>query len=292
MPRGYRCIVFAAVGGLALIGATPQNDSGDQAIQPNTESVEAQGLDNIAAAIWKANKTPQPDSGCEPGQENRHSDLCAQWKAADAAAEATWWAAAMFWLGMGGAVIGALTLTAAAFAAWYAREAARHTETGALEAAKGAKAAQDTYQAYLATERAIVRVISAEFRNPSSDHVAHDMELALTVMNYGRSNAVVTNVGWTLGYGPLYPAKSQFEKWPVDFVPTGEKTEISPLGSSTPAHYPAFVLGYIEYQTLGSFSFRTHFCFKIEPADRDSIVIHTNSHWADRHVAGDMPADT
>jgi hypothetical protein len=57
------------------------------------------------------------DEGCEAGQDDRKSDLCAQWKAADAAATAVQ-------IGWGQFYLGILTLFAAVAAAVYAGKAA------------------------------------------------------------------------------------------------------------------------------------------------------------------------
>ena len=128
MHGSYRRIIIAAVGWLILTGQTGQPRHNNTA----TEAQAEQGLNNIAAAIEHANKPEKSDPGCDPRKEDRHSDLCAQWKAADAARNS-------FVLGIFGAAIGFATLLAAGFAAMYAKEAALHTQAGA-EAAKEALA--------------------------------------------------------------------------------------------------------------------------------------------------------
>ncbi|ESZ03437.1 hypothetical protein X736_25485 [Mesorhizobium sp. L2C089B000] len=50
--------------------------------------------------------------------------MCAQWKAADAAQQSANWTTI-------GAIVGAFTLAAAMAAAYYAKEAARHTQRSA-----------------------------------------------------------------------------------------------------------------------------------------------------------------
>lgn len=65
---------------------------------------------------------------CHEGQEDRQSDLCAQWKAADSAASA---AHAGWVFGTIGTAIGLLTLIAAGAAAKFARDAAIQTKRGA-----------------------------------------------------------------------------------------------------------------------------------------------------------------
>lgn len=80
----------------------------------------------MAATLREANKPSDLNQPCEQGEDNRSSDLCAQWKAADAArssADAAWLFGAL------GSLIGALTLAAAAAAAIWARKAANETQT-------------------------------------------------------------------------------------------------------------------------------------------------------------------
>jgi hypothetical protein len=71
------------------------------------------------------------DFGCADGREDRHSDLCAQWKAADGASDAarySWWQLTLGWVGL---AFGAVTMAAAAAAAVFAKKAADETKRGA-----------------------------------------------------------------------------------------------------------------------------------------------------------------
>lgn len=138
MLRGYRGIILAAFGWL-ILAASPEQQAANRN-QAYTDNASAEALQNIASAIQQANKRPEAYAGCKAGEDARQSDLCAQWKAADAAWTSAVWTERTFWLGLVGTFIGGLTLAAAGFAAWYAREAARHTETGANEAKRGADA--------------------------------------------------------------------------------------------------------------------------------------------------------
>jgi hypothetical protein len=72
MPRGYRYAIVAALGWLSLTGAAPRE---------NYDTANN-------SAIREADKAPEQDRGCKPGKDDHKSDLCAQWKAADAAQEA------------------------------------------------------------------------------------------------------------------------------------------------------------------------------------------------------------
>jgi len=133
MLRGYRHFVFALVGWLSLAAAQPEKPRSEPKAAPNQNVAGA--LDNVAAALQSANKPNRHDEPCQKGGDDRASDLCAQWKAADAARDAADYTNFFGWLGT---VIGVLTLAAAGAAAYFAKKAAEHTETGAKEAKRQA----------------------------------------------------------------------------------------------------------------------------------------------------------
>lgn len=103
-----RALLIAATA-LALTGAAPAAPTNPRAAEKGSAVVAS----------------PSPDLGCRAGQDDRQSDLCAQWKAADAAQESARWTARSFWLALIGTLIGGGTLFAAIAAAFYARHAAR-----------------------------------------------------------------------------------------------------------------------------------------------------------------------
>jgi hypothetical protein len=87
MPTGYRCIIIAAFGWLSLAAgpAPKQSAQPDNAASQSEVSAAAK---TVASAISNAAKSSKEDGGCQQGQDERSSDLCAQWKAADAARDA------------------------------------------------------------------------------------------------------------------------------------------------------------------------------------------------------------
>lgn len=87
MFRGYRGIIVALVG-LVLLGAgqPPKADDASKAQPAQSEITKAANA--VAAAITEASKPGEEDRGCEDRSDIRSSDLCAQWKAADAARDA------------------------------------------------------------------------------------------------------------------------------------------------------------------------------------------------------------
>jgi hypothetical protein len=62
---------------------------------PNTQSKTGNSARAVARQSPDAIKIAKPpvyERPCQEGRDNRESDLCAQWKAADSASEAAWWA--------------------------------------------------------------------------------------------------------------------------------------------------------------------------------------------------------
>ena len=133
MLRGYRSILDAFVG-LALAGAQPPKEDGGQPTETPSSKIE-RSLEDIASSQRKAVESSDLEKPCKEGDDQRSSDLCAQWKAADAAKTASLAA----WLG---ALIGAFTLAAAYSAAKWARKAAKASR-------KGNKIALDAQRAWV-----------------------------------------------------------------------------------------------------------------------------------------------
>jgi len=126
MPRGYRYVIVAALGWLILAG--PSYAKGGKADKTAAQADSSDQLGRIAAAIEKQPVATDPDGGCQPGHEDRQSDLCAQWKAADAAADSAYWTFWTFILSVAGLALGGGTLFAAWRAAHWAKEAAKETK--------------------------------------------------------------------------------------------------------------------------------------------------------------------
>ena len=126
MLRGYRHIVFALVGFLTLAAHHPNAEAKGKQSDPQERSAHA--LENIASRYEEQTKRPQSSretEQCDQANDKRYSDLCAQWKAADAAADSAWWAAVG---GFAGAVSTILVLIALYFAFrsnWIARDTAK-----------------------------------------------------------------------------------------------------------------------------------------------------------------------
>lgn len=126
MPRVYRYVIVAAVGWLTLCAQHPVS-------APNLEKRQTDGrvgdaLTNIAMTYReqaeRVEHAPERQS-CGPDEYKSNDDLCAQWKAADAADRSAWWAAFAGWFG-GLGFLGVLAAVGMAFHSnWIARDTAK-----------------------------------------------------------------------------------------------------------------------------------------------------------------------
>ena len=189
MLKGYRGILIA-VGGLSL--ASPSHSQHGNPDQPEAKGESEAQLERIASAIEKQPIATTPDGGCDPGQDDRQSDLCAQWKAADSAAESARWT---FWnliLMLGGLALGGGTLFAAWRAAHWAKRAAEETGRGANAAETALAEARNVTSLQL---RPYVALTEA----PDDDHQPFSRQtvLKMLVKNFGQTPA--TSVRFSVG---------------------------------------------------------------------------------------------
>ncbi len=93
MSRGYRGIILAL--GLALSCANHAYAEGGKQ-EPSAQQSITKSLSDIAAAniqqTERAERSDQDEAPCGERKYGGSADLCAQWKAADAAADSAWWA--------------------------------------------------------------------------------------------------------------------------------------------------------------------------------------------------------
>lgn len=217
---------FIAAVGLILAAASPPPKDNLQEPAQNTPTKVERSLDDMAGSLRDANRASDLERPCEEGDDKRSSDLCAQWKAADAArgsANASWLFGAL------GTLIGVLTLGAACAAAFFAKKAADYTETGAKAAQDAVNETQRIGEAqvrcYLTAERArIVQLGNGKI-------VAY-----CTVSNSGNSPACevrlegdMTVFDRATNDGALLKQIDSEKGYFVYQVPSGSDVELGPL---------------------------------------------------------------
>lgn len=166
MLRGYR-LYFAALG-LALSCANHAYAESDKQ-QSEAEQSIAKSLGDIAASnnqqTKRAKRADQDEAPCGQGQYGSNADLCAQWKAADAASDSAWWAWAGAIIGLASLVGVFVALGLALHSNWIARDSARRE-----------------HRAYVSLTLDKKRIFQLEFGKP--------FIVVLEVLNYGLTPAI------------------------------------------------------------------------------------------------------
>lgn len=219
------CAVVVAVG---LTGSSQP--------QRNTGGIQGEA-DREAAHAPQPAPAKESDSGanlqaaCEPGEDNRHSDLCAQWKAADGAAVSATWTR---WTGIftaGGLLIGFVTMVAAIGAAVFAALASKHTKRSA-DIAETALAA-DTRAWLLWKGFTIFSGVNAT--DAEGNPVGQMIGIVPNFTNYGRSPAVRAAAALVSGYSTFEQRNSNpsFPDLPHEpstvVVPPGNEVNCAPI---------------------------------------------------------------
>lgn len=269
MPGGYRSIVLAALGCLILAAA--------QAPQPKGKTEQAAGSSKIeraaapvatsAAEPVKPVKSPQYERPCNQGEDNRESDLCAQWKAADAAADSAWWAMASFVLGIFGtaALLWSIKLT--------------------RDALGVATASTDQF---IAVERARIEAQLGQGA-ASGGRVKFDLRLR----NVGRSPAQIVAVSYGTLPVHLYREKllSIESPCPITVMP-GEMIEHSAIDIPRPQKPGTIIGGYVVYLSAFGRPHKSYFVASISEYDRSGLVISQFNYGSQDVRDSTWPANT
>lgn len=180
MHRGYRLALCAVFGFLSL-AAGPQPGSGDQAEGADSQERIARSLEAIAAAQGEAVKPTEENRPCPATYDNPESDLCAQWKAANAASDSALWA-------MLGVLVGCVSLGGI----YYTFRETRRTADAAIAAVGATKSGNDiAADTAIHQLRAYVYIKTSEHAlSPSKlDPTTSDITISYKVHNFGQTPA-------------------------------------------------------------------------------------------------------
>ncbi|WP_429614978.1 hypothetical protein [Sphingobium olei] len=111
---------------------------------------------SIAAPVLMTQPAIMPPP-CGPGQYESKDDLCAQWKAADAASSSASWSWWQMLIAGGGLLVGIVTMGAAIAAAFFAKQAANETKKSASAASEAVTEAREANKIAQQTGEAQVR---------------------------------------------------------------------------------------------------------------------------------------
>lgn len=183
MPRGYRRYVIAAFGWLILAAAPLPPNKGTEADKPKPAQTTQKPAPPITQPVKpkpvEKVKPSEYERPCKPGQYNYNSDLCAQWTAAQGAAEAALWAKYQFWLG----IVGTIALL------WTLRLTRKAT-----------RAATRSVDAQIAAARPIMSLSKVDCLadEMSTDDVA-SIKFGWTLKNYGQTGCWVESLSIICG---------------------------------------------------------------------------------------------
>ncbi len=267
--------ICALVVAMGLVGASPPvGDAGERA----TETNQVQQPAPEPAATPKADDPERLYAACSEREANRHSDLCAQWYAADSAYEASIWTRRTGWFTGIGIVVGAVTMVAAIGAALFAKEAANHTKDGTEAAWATEKAARDGAEKQL---RAYLNVTVDTWRGSlisspeklgarcrMSNHGATPakgvvLKRAVRFLPYpltGPLPDVDTGPHQVLNIWPNAPLDGGWAVADRPFTDAELKTAMDDTSS-----YRVYVFGSVTYQDVFGAKRRTDFCVYADP---------------------------
>lgn len=206
--------IITALASLAL-SAPCYGQEREPEVRPSQEQPDAR-LEPAASVPKVLPALPSPDGGCKRGVDDRQSDLCAQWKAADAATDAARWTFWTWVASLVGLLIGGGTLFAAWRAAHWAKQAASHTEAGAREARRSADEAtrqateaERSRTAFVQAERAHLSISPSG--SPWWDKDSERwLRLPLTISNFGRTSARVHTIQFWKSESLINPIGDDF----------------------------------------------------------------------------------
>lgn len=263
MPRGNRS-VLAAIAGLTLLGAGEPPKKADQAQQSEAAAQAQKAADTIASAISKAAEPSEKDVGCEDRGDKRNSDLCAQWKAADAARDAANYALWTLLLSVTGTGLLVWTL-------WETRMTARrelrayvsvqplglgiNPETGYTQAEIVMKNGGNT-PAYNVEHGGIV------FIGDQADAEHEAMKPGRKEI--GRASPFTLQIGHELN--GILPSANPLSKDDLAAIHSGDKT--------------LFLFGFARYEDTFGVKRMTRFCFEVKDISAPSLDGESDMKWS------------
>lgn len=225
MSRRYRLPVIALVGLTFVIASPPHGEAQTKQSDPKESAGQIEFL-VPPVAVEEGKEGPEYYTPCRQKHDDRQSDLCAQWKAADAARDSADWTKISLWVSGAGTVIAFFTLCAAAAAAIFAKHASDHTRDGASQARRSADSAEESL---IAAERPWIKVDAKIGKNinfplDGNGKKQGSVSVDFTLTNFGKSPALNTLIYakiWPNRWGVTQDLKMEFaghlsarKEWP------------------------------------------------------------------------------
>lgn len=221
-------LIAASALGAPTHQAQPEQTQAAQPVQDAQPSVAPPLVELVKVTDASPHERP-----CKPGDDDRNSDLCAQWKAADAAAAAAKWAEVSAYIGGVAAFLLLWTLA-------YTARATAAADKAALAAQQACKITSDANNNGL---RAYVLVDSARIFNLDTEVP----QIVLTIRNFGQTPASDFRCQMN-GCFSNYPAEFDFVDLSCDTE--GSRALIGPGGQTKISWRPSRKMESIDLQAL------------------------------------------
>ena len=129
----------------------------------------------------------------------------------------------------------------------------------AYDAAADAKKSRD---ALIASDRAIMFITQA-FQDIPVEPGGLRTTVYLRFENRGKSTAYGFQIKLNVGMEPVWKATTRFTH-NVDQICAAGGTILCSFNIRTPKKFPAYLIGFVTYSTMGDVHFRSYFCFRID----------------------------
>jgi hypothetical protein len=250
MPRGYRLFVLAL--GLVLSCAIHADAKGGNE-QAQADQTITKSLGDIAAAnrqkAERAQRADQDEAPCGQGKYGSSADLCAQWKAADAAADSAWWA----WVAAISTIISTAAVLVAIGLTYQANAIARSTAKRELRAYIFPAGFNLDWQLNLkdGAQNAVLNVVIKNSGTTPARRFQIDIRHSFEFSELDQFSAIAAYGQYSL-LGPNETINSPSIRIPADEVTRSFRE---------PA--PVYVFGGFFYEDIFGEKHETRFCFKV-----------------------------
>lgn len=223
--------------------------------------------EKIASPSPIAPAASTPDRGCSAGKEVRSSDLCAQWKAADAANRAVTWA-------MVSTLIAAIGASGLLWQIHLTRRALKETGDATLAMLEANEISRNSNRGYLAV---IVKNVAHTMRGGKSRKCAE-----VHVHNIGKADCLLSSFTWAWRDKRPSAIDEVVLTGPMrsEMIPAGETVVLGYVTGETAQSIEEYLIGVVKYRTTLNADQRTHFVYEVQ-----------GEHAVDRKPK-DWPADT
>lgn len=251
LSNRYSNLIIAIVG---LACSSPCKAKEDKVDQLQNDKALYTQIERVASAVEKLQSSQAPDRGCQPGQDKHGSDLCAQWKAADAASDSAIWAMVSTIVAIVGTVGILFTL-----------KETRRTAKAAVDAVNQNKAANK-----IAEQHQRAHVVPKIELAPWP--LEEGFDVAVRAENIGGSAAINARIRLVhLAEAPSDPPINEVEG-PRHVIKVGETVGLSLIQHGEGFAIGSVIAGVVTYDTIFGGPHQSFFCWQFQDSEKHPLI--------------------